>query len=350
MTITFIEFLNNLISVPSLAIISILILGVLLVNSLTDAPNTIVTCISTRALDTKKATIMGVVCNFLGVFVTALLDAKVAYTIYNMVNFGENTSNALIALCVTMFTIVIWAYLTGKYGIPTSQSHSLIAGLTGASIAINGNLNGINGHEWLKVIYGIIIAVVLSFFLGFIIARAIEKICKNMDRRKTNKFFKGTQVFGAAAMSFLNGAQDGQKFMGVFMLGVCLANGITGTNTFVIPLWLVLVCSFFMTVGIPFGVKKITKKVGLKMTKIEAYQGTSADIASGIVLIISLVFGLPMSTTQSKNTAVMGVGASRRLSNVNWNVVKEMLLAWTLTFPGCILLAYLATIVATAII
>ena len=128
MTITFIEFLDNLIKVPSLAIISFLILGVLLVNSWTDAPNTIVTCISTRALSPKKATIMGVICNFLGVFITAIVDAKVAYTIYNMVNFGENTNNALVALCVTLITIVVWAYFAGKCGIPTSQSHSLIAG------------------------------------------------------------------------------------------------------------------------------------------------------------------------------------------------------------------------------
>ena len=343
MTITFLDFINNLISMPSLAIISILISGVLLVNGWADAPNTIATCVSTRSLSPKKATIMAVVCNFFGVFLTALIDAKVAYTIYNMVNFGNDSKAALLALCSALISIVAWAILAGRFGIPTSQSHSMIAGLTGASIAINGNLKGINGNQWLKVIYGILVSVLLSFILGYIITKIIEKICKNMDRRKTNRFFKYTQVVGAAGMSFLNGAQDGQKFMGIFMLGVCLANGITENSSFIIPIWLVLICAILMSVGIPNGVIRIIKKVGLKMVKTESYQGTSADIASGIVLAISLIFGLPISTTQSKTTAVMGVGASRRLSNVNWKVAKELVMTWILTFPSAGLLAFVVT-------
>lgn len=144
-------------------------------------------------------------------------------------------------------------------------------------------------------------------------------------------------------MAFMHGAQDGQKFMGVFLLGVSLANGVGNATTFAIPLWLMLLCSFLMTLGTSIGGYKIIKTVGMKMAKLEPYQGAAADISSAACLMISSVSGVPVSTTHTKTTAIMGVGASKRLSNVNWGVVKEMVLAWILTFPGCGLLGYIAT-------
>ena len=144
-------------------------------------------------------------------------------------------------------------------------------------------------------------------------------------------------------MAFMHGAQDGQKFMGVFLLGVSLANGVGNATSFAIPIWLMLLCSFLMTLGTSIGGYKIIKTVGMKMAKLEPYQGAAADISSAACLMISSVSGVPVSTTHTKTTAIMGVGASKRLSNVNWGVVKEMVLAWVLTFPGCGLLGYIAT-------
>ena len=144
-------------------------------------------------------------------------------------------------------------------------------------------------------------------------------------------------------MAFMHGAQDGQKFMGVFLLGISLANGVSGVNNFSIPLWLMILCSLLMTLGTSIGGYKIIKTVGMKMAKLEAYQGAAADISSAGCLLLSSVLGVPVSTTHTKTTAIMGVGASKRLSNVNWGVVKEMVLAWVLTFPGCGILGYLAT-------
>ena len=244
-----------------------------------------------------------------------------------------------------MFSIVLWAIVAWWFGIPTSESHALIAGISGSAIAIQKGLSGINGEEWIKVIYGLVLSTVLGFCLGYAIAKIIKQVCKNMQRQKTTKFFKKTQVVGAATMAFMHGAQDGQKFMGIFLLGVCLSLGITGSTTFVIPVWLMVLCSLTMTIGTSIGGYRIIKTVGMGMVKMEPYEGTAADISGAICLWLSSIFGFPVSTTHTKTTAIMGVGSSKRLSNVNWSTVKNMVYAWILTFPGCGLLGFLATLI-----
>ena len=345
MAITFSEFISELISNPRLFIITSLILGVILVNGWTDAPNAIATCVSTRSLSPKKSLLMAAICNFLGVFIMTMLDATVVGTIFNMVDFGNNAEAALTALTAAMFAIVFWAVFAWWFGIPTSESHALIAGISGAAIAIQKGISGINGGEWMKVIYGLILSTILGFGLGYIIAKIIKKICKNIQRQKTIKFFKNSQIAGAAAMAFMHGAQDGQKFMGIFLLGICLSFGITGTTSFAIPIWLMVLCSLVMTIGTSIGGYKIIKTVGMGMVKMEAYEGTAADLSGALCLLLSTLLGFPVSTTHTKTTAIMGVGAAKRLSNVNWKTVKNMVYTWILTFPGCGLLGYLSTLV-----
>lgn len=345
MGITFSEFISQVIQNPALLVIVILTLGVVLVNGWTDAPNAIATCVSTRCISPKKAIMMAAVFNFFGVFIMTLINSTVVQTIYNMVDFGDVSKDALIALCAAMVAIVIWAVAAWKFGIPTSESHALIAGLSGAAIAIQKGLSGINGAEWMKVIYGLVISTILGFGLGYITTKIIEKVCKNIERQKTTGFFKKLQVVGGAAMAFMHGAQDGQKFMGIFLMGIFLANGYVGVTTFSIPIWLMVLCSLTMTIGTSIGGYRIIKTVGMNMVKMEPYEGAAADIAGAGCLLVSSVAGIPVSTTHTKTTAIMGVGASKRLSNVNWSVVKEMVLTWVLTFPGCGLLGYMATYV-----
>lgn len=343
MDLSFIGFIIDFVHSPTLIIITILILSVVLVNGWTDAPNAIATCVSTRSLTPKKAILLAALFNFMGVFIMTLLSSTVAQTIYNMVDFGNNSSNALIALCAGLFAIVIWAVLAWIFGIPTSESHALIAGVSGAAIALQHGLSGINIDVWKKIILGLFFSSILGFIFGYILTKIIERIFSNFDRRKTTSFFKKTQIFGGMAMAFMHGAQDGQKFMGIFLMGVFLANGVTSVTTFTVPIWLTILVSLTMTLGTSIGGYKIIKTVGLKMTKLEPYQGTAADLASATTLFISSLTGMPVSTTHTKTTAIMGVGASKRLSNVNWNIVKNMALAWILTFPGCGLLGYFVT-------
>lgn len=340
MTVSLIDFINQLTTNPALLVTVLLTLGVVLVNGWTDAPNAIATCVSTRSLEPKKAILMAAVFNFLGVLIMTMINKKVAQTIYNMVDFGGNSEDALVALCAALFAIVIWATAAWAFGIPTSESHALIAGISGAAIALQGGLSGINFGEWVSVIYGLFVSTILGFGLGFLVVRIIEFICKGLDHRKTTPFFRKSQVAGAAAMAFMHGAQDGQKFMGVFMLGVFLANGQADVTNFDIPIWLMILCSVVMALGTSVGGYRIIKTVGMGMVKLEKYQGFAADGAAAVSLLIASVLGLPVSTTHTKTTSIMGVGAAKRLSSVNWSIVKEMVAAWVLTFPGCGLVGY----------
>ena len=341
MTISFLSFFEQVIGNPVLAITVLLTLAVILVNGWTDAPNAIATCVSTRAIGVRKAIIMAAVFNFLGVFVMTMINASVAATIYNMVDFGGNSREALIALCAALFAIVSWATAAWWFGIPTSESHALIAGISGAAIALHSGLGGINGAEWIKVIYGLVLSTILGFAFGWICSKVINIICKNMDRNKTTGFFGGAQIAGGATMAFMHGAQDGQKFMGVFMLGVFLANGQSNVETFQIPIWLMLLCSVVMGLGTSIGGYRIIKSVGMDMVKLEKHQGFAADAAGAGCLLLSSLTGIPVSTTHTKTTAIMGVGAAKRLSSVNWGVVKDMVLTWVLTFPGCGIIGFL---------
>jgi len=343
-------FVNQVMANPVLLVTVFLTLGVIFVNGWTDAPNAIATCVATRAMGPQSAVLMSAVFNFLGVLVMTLINSTVAMTIKNMVNFNGNTDEAIVALCAALFAIIIWAVTAWYFGIPTSESHALIAGLSGAAIALHNGFDGINGSEWVKVLYGLVLSTFLGFMSGYVITKLLVFICRKMDRRRTTGFFKGAQIGGAAAMSFMHGAQDGQKFMGVLILGIFLVNGSDTTGDVILPIWMMLLCSIVMAIGTSVGGYKIIKAVGMDMVKLEVYQGFAADIAAASCLLLSSLFGIPVSTTHTKTTAIMGVGATKRLSAVNFSVVKDMVLTWILTFPGCGIIGYLMAKLFVAIL
>jgi PiT family inorganic phosphate transporter len=341
MAVTFSDFLTQITTSPMLFITTLLTLGVILVNGWTDAPNAIATCVSTRSISARSAILMAAVFNFLGVFVMTMINANVAQTIYKMVDFGGNSKDALVALCAALFAIVTWSTAAWWFGIPTSESHALIAGISGAAIALHNGLAGINLSEWVKVLYGLVLSTFLGFGMGWIVVKLTEIIFRGFNRKTTNAIFQNAQVASGAAMAFMHGAQDGQKFMGVFMLGIYLANGQANVTSFQIPIWMMLICSIVMGLGTSIGGYKIIKSVGMDMCKLEKYQGFSADMAAASCLLLSSVSGIPVSTTHTKTTAIMGVGAAKRLTSVNWGFVKEMVWTWVLTFPGCGVIGYL---------
>ena len=335
------EFWEQMCRSPMLMVSTVLTLGVILVNGWTDAPNAIATCVSTRAISARKAIVMAAVFNFLGVLVMTAVNASVAMTIYTMVDFGGNAHISLVALCAAMAAIVIWATAAWYFGIPTSESHALIAGISGAAVAIQNSFSGINGAEWMKVIYGILLSTVLGFALGFAVSKLTLLCARHCNRIRTNRFFSGAQVAGGAAMAFMHGAQDGQKFMAIFLLGAAFSGGHSDISSFTVPVWLMILCSAVMGLGTSIGGYRIIKSVGMDMVKLKPYQGFSADLAATLCLLFSSLAGIPVSTTHTKTTAIMGVGAVRRMSNVNWKIVKELVLTWVFTFPGCGLLGFI---------
>ncbi|MCR4614996.1 MAG: inorganic phosphate transporter [Clostridiales bacterium] len=340
MTVSFGGFVSQTISNPALLVTVLLTLGVIFVNGWTDAPNAIATCVSTRSMKARSAIAMAAVANFLGVFIMTELNSTVAQTIFNMVSFGGSTEKAAVALSSAMGAIVIWAVAAWSFGIPTSESHALIAGLSGAAICVNGGLSGINFAEWGKVLAGLLLSTLMGFVMGYVTAKTTGSLFKNFSRQKTAAAFKKAQIFGGGAMAFMHGAQDGQKFMGVFMLGIFLSGG-KSSEQFVVPFWLILLCSVTMSLGTSVGGYRIIRSVGMNMVHMEKYEGFCADIAGALCLLISSFSGIPVSTTHTKTTAIMGVGAAKRMSAVNWRAVKEMAVAWIVTFPACAMLGWL---------
>ena len=340
MDVSFAHFMAQVVSSPPLALTTLLTLGVIFVNGWTDAPNAIATCVTTRCMPVKPAIVMSAVLNFAGVLVMTHLNASVAATISNMVDFGTDTQAALIALCAALFSIVVYSVAASVFGIPTSESHSLIAGLTGAAIAIQGGMDGVNASEWVKVIYGLVMSLLLGFAIGWLTCKLVTLLFAGADRRRSDGFFRYAQIAAAAAMSFMHGAQDGQKFIGVLFLGVALCNGQSGVEGVVIPVWLMLLCSLTMGVGTSVGGEPIIKSVGMDMVKLEKYQGFAADLASSLCLLVMTELGIPVSTTHTKTSAIMGVGAVRRFSAINFGVVRDMMLTWVFTFPGCGLISF----------
>lgn len=335
------DFLEAITSNWILLLTVVLVLLVVMINGWTDAPNAIATCVSTKAISPKKAILMAAIFNFLGVLAMTLINTTVAQTLYKMVDFGGNSADALAALCAALVGILIWATVAWYFGIPTSESHALIAGISGAAIALQGGFQGINGEEWIRVIYGLGLSTFLGFGSGWLIAKLIVIICRDMNRRKTSVFFQRAQVIGGASMAFMHGAQDGQKFIGVFLLGVALVQGNLSTGSFVIPIWLMVLVSVIMALGTSIGGYRIIKTVGMDMVKLKGYQGFASDISATVGLLVSSTYGIPVSTTHMKATAIMGVGAAHKVSSIKWEIVRDMVLTWVLTFPGCGLIGYL---------
>ncbi len=329
---------------PLLFLAVALTLGVILVNGWTDAPNAIATCVVTRCMSARSAIIMAAIFNFLGVYIMTMLSPKVAETITKMVDFGDDPERAIIALSAAMFAIVTWATAAFVFGIPTSESHALIAGLSGSAIALNGSFAGVNGGEWVKVLYGIVISVSLGFGLGWLVCKLVTVAFKKVERRKTEPVFRYAQIAGAAYSAFMHGAQDGQKFMGIIIFCFIMSQGNMKIPEGTTPeTWIMILCAVIMCLGTAIGGKKIIKSVGMDMVKLEKYQGFSADLSASTALLLCSILGLPVSTTHAKTTAIMGVGAVKNVKAINFSVVKEMCLTWVLTFPGCGLIGFVMT-------
>ena len=339
MDLTLGVFLGQMGAHPALIIILILVIGVTVVSGATDAPNAIATAVSTRCLKPGTALALAAVFNFIGLVGMTYISTAVAHTMFNMVDFSGDTHQALMALIAAMIGSIGWGFFCWFKGIPASKSHSLIAGITGGAIAMNG-LGGVVIGEWMKVVYGMVFSLVAGFIIGWGMVKLVEKIFVNADRQKANKAFVVVQDICAAALSFLHGAQDGQKFMSIALLGIALSFGLESSGDTSFPFWLMILCSLAISLGTLIGGKRIIKSVAMDMVKLEKYQGVAASLTTVITLFVSSITGMPVSTSHCSTAAIMGVGASKSVKRVKWDVAKNMVLAWVLTFPCCGLIGF----------
>ncbi len=334
--LTFSDFLRQLAMDPMFAVTAALTLAVILVNGWTDAPNAIATCVATGAMGMNAAIGMAAVCNLAGVLAMARFCPAVTAAVCSLADFGADARTASIALCAALFAVVTWAVAAWRFGIPTSESHALIAGITGAAVALTGGLACVDGGEWAKVLLGLGIAGALGVALG----AAAERLTRQLFQHAGKGFFLRAQRAAAAGTAFLHGAQDGQKFIGVLLLGRAFALGRTGETSFVPPLWLMLLAALAMGLGTALGGRRIIRKMGFELVRLSPRQGFAADLAASLCLLLPTATGVPVSTTHTKTAAILGVGAASQGSRVNWHTAREMILAWLFTFPGCGLVGF----------
>lgn len=307
----------------------VVVLGLVLcaefVNGWTDSPNAIATVVSTRVLKPRTAVLMATLLNMAG----AMSGTSVALTIGKEIVKPEAIN--LVTVAAAMVGIVFWSTLAWLYGLPTSESHALVAGLAGAGFATAGP-NVLLWVGWQKVLIGLVFSTVLGFGGGLLIITAIHWTFRNFTPGRVQKIFGKLQIFSAAFMAFSHGSNDGQKFIGTFTLALVLGGVLPEFRVS----WIVIIlCSLIMGIGTSIGGWRIIRTMGMRMVKLEPHQGFAAETGAATAIELASRLGIPLSTTHTISTAIMGVGASKRLSAVRWGVVREVVAAWILTFPVC---------------
>lgn len=315
-----------------LIIVLILVLAAEFVNGVTDAPNAIATVVSTRVLPPLAAVFMAAVFNLVGALVTG---TAVASTVGKGLVMSEAISLSVVA--AAMLTIVLWTIVAWKLALPTSKSHELVAGLTGAGLAAAGT-SALLWEGWEKVLIGLGLSTLAGFSFGIIFMIIIYWLLRRTSPTAVRGIFSKLQIGSSAFMAFSHGSNDGQKFMGVFALALLLGGA---TTQFHVTWWIILVCGTVMGLGTMFGGWRIMRTVGFKLTRLEPVNGFAAESAGGAAITIASAFGVPLSTTHTINTAIMGVGASRRVSAVRWGVARRIVATWILTFPACFALGWI---------
>ena len=309
----------------------LLVLAAEFVNGWTDSPNAIATVVSTRVLSPSQALIMATTLNVLG----TMSGTAVAATIGTGIVRPEAIN--LTTVAAAMVGIIFWSTLAWYYGLPTSESHALVSGLTGAGLAAAGP-SVLLWDGWRKVLIGILFSTFLGFLGGLVIMGMLYRLLADSRPGTVRRRFGRLQILSAGFMAFSHGSNDGQKFIGTFSLALLLGGLLP---EFRIPLWVILTCALTMGVGTAVGGWRIVRTLGLRITKLEPVQGFAAETGAALTIELASRLGIPLSTTHTITTAIMGVGATRRLSAVRWGVTREIVLAWLLTFPASGLVAYL---------
>lgn len=317
-----------------------LVLAAEFVNGWTDAPNAIATVVSTRVLTPFRALIMAVVMNILGTMSGIAVATTIGKDIVRPEVINVYTVGA------AMIGIVVWSVLAWFYGLPTSESHALVAALSGAALATGGT-ESVLWVGWQKVLLGLGFSTFLGFFGGLLLMKLIFRTFADVARARVGEVFGKLQILSAAFMAFSHGSNDGQKFIGTFTLVLLLSGAIP---EFAVPLWVILLCAVTMGVGTAIGGWRIVKTMGVQLTRLKPVHGFAAETAAATTIELAARLGIPLSTTHTINTAIIGVGAARRRSAVRWHVGRNIVAAWILTFPVCGLIAWLVTKLAMAVL
>lgn len=304
------------------------------VNGWTDAPNAVATVVSTRVLPPLVAVGMAAVLNLAG----ALSGTAVATTIGNgLVDLDQGLT--LETAAAGALAVVLWSTLAAYLGLPTSESHGIVSGLAGAAVAVAG-WDVLILEGWEKVFTGVGAAVFFGFTGAFALMVGVLWVFQKSNPSSVRRLFGPLQVASSAFMAWSHGIADGQKAIGVMAMALAIYNE-TPSDEFTVPLWTILLGATVLGTSTMLGGWRIIKTLGMRVTQLETYQGFCAEAAAATTLTITARFGIPLSTTHTIGSAIMGVGSTRRLSAVRWGIAYNIVLAWILTFPVCFGLGFL---------
>jgi len=294
-------------------------------NGFHDSANSISTVVSTRVLSPKFAVLWAAFFNFAAVF---FVGTQVAHTVGSGIIHLDVVDNLLILSA--LIGAIVWNITTWYYGLPSSSSHALIGGLIGAAIAKAGT-GTLFWPGITKTAIFIIVSPMIGMLLGFIFMILAMNLSRYSNLAKSDKVFRKLQLVSAAVYSLGHGMNDAQKTMGIIAMAL-FSQGLLG-NTFYIPIWVIITCYTVISLGTMFGGWRIVKTMGTKITKLQPIGGFSAETAAACSIIGASVAGIPVSTTHTITGAIVGVGATKRLSAVRWGVAGSIVWAWILTMP-----------------
>jgi len=293
-------------------------------NGFHDAANSIATVVSTRVLSPQKAVLWAAFFNFVAAFV---LGTGVAKTMGSgMIDLAVVTREVVLA---GLLGAIVWNLITWYYGLPVSSSHALIGGYAGAAIAKAGP-KAILIAGWTKTLAFIVLAPLIGCFLGFFLMVSVTWAFRRWRPSRLDHLFRRLQLLSAGLYSLGHGGNDAQKTMGI-ITGLLVASGYI--KHFHVPLWVVLISHAAIALGTMFGGWRIVKTMGTKITKLQPFGGFCAETSGAITLVGATLLGIPVSTTHTITGAIIGVGATRRLSAVKWGVAGRIVWAWVLTIP-----------------
>jgi len=310
------------------------------VNGFHDSANAIATSVSTRVLAPRTAVLLAATLNILGALTSTGVAQFIAYKI------ADPSAITQVTLIAALSAAILWDLITWYFGIPSSSSHAIMAALVGAVLASSG-VGAIHWDEILKVLQAIVLSPLAGFLLAFTLMVLLLWAFHRVTPARVQGIFKSLQVLSASFMAFSHGSNDAQKTMGIMTMAIVSYYQLPASTP--VPLWVILSAAVAMGVGTAVGGWRIVRTLGVRLTHLRPIHGFAAEATSGAVILANSYLHLPISTTHVISAAVMGVGASKRLSAVRWGVGFNIVLAWVLTLPACALLAWVIVRLAVAL-
>jgi PiT family inorganic phosphate transporter len=301
------------------------------INGFHDTANAIATSVSTRVLSPRTAVFMAAILNFAG----ALTGTAVAKTVgAGLVDAHYVTQATVVA---ALLSAIIWDLITWYFGLPTSSSHALLASIVGASVATAG-IEVIIEKGVYKVLMALIISPAIGFVLGFLLMLFLLWLFGKKSISSVHFIFNKLQIASAAYMAFSHGSNDAQKTMGIITMALVSYYKLPD---FHVPMWVMILCAVAMALGTALGGWRIIKTLGMRLVHLQPIHGFAAEASAATVIEVASRIGLPLSTTHIISSTILGVGATKRLSAVRWGIARNIVTAWILTLPVCVVLAWL---------